>query len=184
MDMEDDMIGQLRGRVVRPAVACLGSVLCLAPAVAQDSSSVALLGIHFQNDNEVYEPTSTAERERLVQLGVVFKKELEDSGRFDVKQLPDALASQISAGQTLGECGGCELDYGAKLGVDQVAWINVQKVSNLILNLNVYMADVQDGKMTFVRSVDIRGNTDESWRRSLIYLVKNYLLPGLKAPGT
>ena len=31
--------------------------------------------------------------------------------------------------------------------------------------------------MTFVRSVDIRGNTDESWSRSLTYLVKNYLLP-------
>jgi hypothetical protein len=40
----------------------------------------------------------------------------------------------------------------------------VQKVSNLILNINLYMEDVQTGRMEFARSVDIRGNTDESWR--------------------
>jgi hypothetical protein len=41
----------------------------------------------------------------------------------------------------------------------------VQKVSNLILNINVYMEDAESGKMKFARSIEIRGNTDESWRR-------------------
>ena len=50
-----------------------------------------------------------------------------------------------------------------------------QKVSNLILNINVYMEDAESGKMKFARSVDI-GNTDESWRRGLDYLLRNYLL--------
>jgi hypothetical protein len=54
----------------------------------------------------------------------------------------------------------------------------VQKVSDLILNINVYMADVAAGKLVFVHSVDIRGNTDESWTRGITYLVKNYLLVG------
>ena len=49
-------------------------------------------------------------------------------------------------------------------------------MSNLILNPNVYMADVDTGQMTFLRSVDIRGNTDRSWTRGLTYLVENYLL--------
>ena len=47
----------------------------------------------------------------------------------------------------------------------------ISAVSNLIFNMNVYMADVASQKMTFVHSVDIRGNTDESWTRSLNYLV-------------
>jgi Protein of unknown function (DUF2380) len=38
------------------------------------------------------------------------------------------------------------------------------------------MADVASEKMTFVHSVDIRGNTDDSWRRSLNYLLENYFL--------
>ena len=54
----------------------------------------------------------------------------------------------------------------------------IQKVSDLILNLNVYMADIAARKLIFVHSVDIRGNTDESWTRGLTYLVKNYLLAG------
>jgi hypothetical protein len=35
------------------------------------------------------------------------------------------------------------------------------------------------GKLQFVKSVDIRGNTDESWRRGLDYMLRNYLF---KAP--
>ena len=57
-----------------------------------------------------------------------------------------------------------------------MAWVTVQKVSNLILNINVYMADVANDKMTFIKSVDVRGNTDESWSRSMTYLLNNYLL--------
>ena len=77
----------------------------------------------------------------------------------------------------IGSCGGCEYSYGADTGGDRVAWLVVQKVSNLILNLNVYVGDVPTQKLTFVHSVDIRGNTDESWTRGMSYLVKNYLLP-------
>jgi hypothetical protein len=57
-----------------------------------------------------------------------------------------------------------------------VAWLVVQKVSDLILNINVYMAETATRKLTFVHSVDIRGNTDESWTRGMTYLIKNYLL--------
>jgi len=52
----------------------------------------------------------------------------------------------------------------------------VQKVSNLILNVNLYMEDAASGKMEFVKSVDIRGNTDESWRHGLDYMLRHYLL--------
>jgi predicted methyltransferase len=55
--------------------------------------------------------------------------------------------------------------------------MTVQKVSNLILNMNLYVADPQTDKFTFIKSVDIRDNTDESWSRSLNYLLKNYFLP-------
>ena len=61
--------------------------------------------------------------------------------------------------------------------MDEVAWINIQKVSNLILDVNLYIADVHAKKMTFVHSVDIRGNTDESWMRSMDYLIETPLLP-------
>ena len=51
----------------------------------------------------------------------------------------------------------------------------VQKVSNLILNMNIYLRDVHTGHSS-AASADMRGNTDESWSRAMSYLVRNRLL--------
>lgn len=148
------------------------------PAVqAGDARSVAFLGVHLKNDNAAYEPTSDAERARMSKLEQLFKAELEASHKFRFVDVPAEVRKRITAGQAVGACGKCELAYGKELGTQLVAWINVQKVSNLILNMNVYMTDISSGKLVFLRSVDMRGNTDESWTRSISLLVKNYLLP-------
>ncbi|MGY4416090.1 hypothetical protein ACVWW4_007826 [Bradyrhizobium sp. LB7.1] len=52
----------------------------------------------------------------------------------------------------------------------------VQKVSNLIINLNIYLRDVKTGTMITAASADMRGNTDESWTRTMSYLIRNRLL--------
>ena len=49
----------------------------------------------------------------------------------------------------------------------------MQKVSELILNFNVQIHDVPAGKVIFSKSVDMRGNEDESWRRAVRYLVRD-----------
>jgi Protein of unknown function (DUF2380) len=149
-----------------------------ALAQSDPMKTVALLGVQFLNDHEDLEPTTDAERARLVSIEALFKSELEASGRYKFVPIPADAAAKITAGPQIGACGGCELEYGKQLGADFAAWIVVQKVSDLILNLNVYMADDAARKLTFVHSVDIRGNTDESWTRGLTYLVKNYLLAG------
>ena len=47
----------------------------------------------------------------------------------------------------------------------------MQKVSNLILNVNLVIEDAATGRVLHAESVDIRGNTDESWSRGLRYLL-------------
>lgn len=82
-------------------------------------------------------------------------------------------------------CDGCDVDLAKKVGarISVTGW--VQKVSELILNINLVARDVQTGKTISVGSVDIRGNTDESWSRGLSYLLRNRLHPSdwLKAPS-
>jgi Protein of unknown function (DUF2380) len=152
--------------------------ICFADAAApsEPAKSVALLNVQFLNDHEDLEPTTGAERTRLALIASLFKAKLEASGRYTFVSIPADAAAKIAAGPEVGACGGCELGYGKELGADYAAWIVVQKVSDLILNINVYMADVATKKMAFVHSVDIRGDTDESWTRGITYLVKNYLL--------
>lgn len=152
------------------------AALAAGPARAEDAKTVALLSADLQNDHEAYEPTHDAERARMEKIVEIFKAKLQESGKYDFVDVKPEVQSRIDKDQKMGECGGCEARYGAELGADEVAWIYVQKVSNLILNINVYMKDVKQDKMVFVKSVDIRGNTDETWNHSMKYLIKNYLV--------
>ena len=146
--------------------------LLATPIRAAGAPSLAFLCVHFQG----LEPTSDAERARLERTGEEFTRLLAASGRYKIGPTTPEVEAKIASGRPVGECGGCEIDFGRALAADLVAWIRVQKVSNLILNMNVYIADVKSGRMLLTKSVDLRGNTDESWSRSLRYLVKNSVL--------
>ncbi|MBC7799254.1 MAG: DUF3280 domain-containing protein [Gemmatimonadaceae bacterium] len=85
----------------------------------------------------------------------------------DVGPMRDRLARI----ESIRGCNGCELDMARDLGAEQVAYGWVQKVSNLILNVNFVIEDAATGRTLHAESVDIRGNTDDSWRRGLRYLL-------------
>lgn len=155
------------------------------PVLAEPAApkSVGMLGVFFQNDNEGYEPTSDAERARMTAIEAQFKSTLEGTGKYKFVPMKPDVQADITKGQQVAECGGCEIDYGKRLNADTIAWVRVQKISNLIMNMNVYVADVRTQKMTFLHSVDVRNNTDESWSRSMAYLLKNYFLPTLVEPA-
>ena len=143
---------------------------------AINQKSIAFLGVRFQNDHNNQEPTSEAELSRLGLLENIFRSKLETSGQYEFLRISDELKRENIKDKIIGECGGCEIEIGKKSGADISAWMVVQKVSNLILNINLYMIDVSSDKIFLIQSVDIRGNTDESWTRGINYLVKNHVL--------
>jgi hypothetical protein len=117
---------------------------------------------------------SRPEEARLARISDQLRKELADSGRF---QLLDIAPVREAAHQAnLQACGGCDLKLAGQLGADLEITGMVQKVSNLIINLNVYLRDVKTGAIITVASADMRGNTDESWSRTMSWLIRNRLL--------
>jgi hypothetical protein len=135
---------------------------------------VAFLG--FAMINTSLEPTKPEEEARLRVLDDLLREKLDASGRFMLVRIPSELQQEIARGPEIRDCNGCERRYALKANADLAAWGTVQKVSNLILNINLYMEDARSGKLQFVKSVDIRGNTEESWRRGLDYMLRHYLL--------
>jgi hypothetical protein len=125
--------------------------------------------------NTSLELTTNSELHRLDMLNELFRERLDNSGRFKIVPVPPDTQQRIAAGPEISGCNGCERDYAKSIGADWAAWGTVQKVSNLILNINLYMEDAANGKLEFVKSVDIRGNTDESWRHGLDYMLRHYL---------
>lgn len=165
--------------------AAIGVVTLVAVAIGGTAStagtpaaktSIAVLGVNLSNVKEDLEPTTDEEKARLPKVEELFRSRLDGSGRYSVVPLPDEMRAKIAAGQAIGLCGGCEIDFGKSLGAELVTWVEVEKVSNLILLMNVYVSDVSTGKVTFFKSVSMRSNTDESWLRSIDYVLKNYLL--------
>ena len=154
-------------------IAELVAIALSLPAHAADRPRVAFLG--FSIINTSLEPTKPEEEARLRMLENLLQERLAASGRFTVADISPELQEDVARGADILDCNGCERDYAKRAGADWAVWGTVQKVSNLILNINLYMEDAQTGKLEFVKSVDIRGNTDESWRHGLDYMLRNYL---------
>lgn len=156
-------------------------VLSAVASVAQaGTAAVPTAFFGFRMINSSLEETTPDETRRLAMLEDMLRTKLEASGRYSMVEIPKEVQAKIEAGPAIGECNGCEVELGKELGAKRILWGTVQKVSNLILNLNVYMGDVDTGQMTFIKSVDIRGNTDESWTTGLNYLIRNYMLAEAK----
>ena len=62
-----------------------------------------------------------------------------------------------------------------EMGADYAISAEVQKVSNLILAMNLYIRDAETGQTLRAGAVDIRGNNDESWQRGYRYLLQNII---------
>jgi hypothetical protein len=161
-------------RLVLTIVLVLDSIgIAGTTAADQGPPRVAFFG--FQLINTSPQPTTPEETQRIQMLNDMFRQKLEASGRFKMVSIPAELQSKIAAAPEISNCNGCERDFALEAGADWAAWGTVQKVSNLILNINVYMEDARANKMEFIKSVDIRGNTDESWKIGLDYMLRHYL---------
>lgn len=149
--------------------ALLGTVLA-APAVADTTTPLAVFDFAITNTSGA--ATTPEETARLHRLDAQLKDEL--SHRFALIDT-GPIRSKMEGVQSIRGCNGCEIDLARELGARRLAYGWVQKVSNLILNVNLVFEDVATGQTLQADSVDIRGNTDESWTRGLHYLINERL---------
>ena len=156
----------------------VGVVLVGAPASAQDRARTVavfdfeLIDTSLQGETEGVRPEETR---RLALISDALRAALAASDRYELVDTAPAAQAIAEAGHLYG-CNGCDAAIAASLGADLAVAGTVQKVSNLILNINVYLREARRPDRVRVYSVDIRGNTDESWLRGISYLVRNRLL--------
>ncbi|HEY7662180.1 MAG TPA: DUF3280 domain-containing protein [Xanthobacteraceae bacterium] len=117
------------------------------------------------------------EQARLAHLGEQLRQRLREAGRFSLLDI--APVADEARATNLDTCGGCAARLARRLGAELAVTGTVQKVSNLILNITIRVADAASGATLATVTADMRGNTDESWSRTLDWLIRNRLL----APG-
>jgi hypothetical protein len=137
--------------------------------------SLAALDFELMDDQN-NPATKAAQVVRLHNATLQLRQELQERRLYDVidsshsHDLQDKLRSQQ---EFIYRCDDCAAQIGELLGADLVMTPWVQKVSELILNLNVQIYDVRAGKVIFSKSVDMRGNQDQSWSRAVRFLVRD-----------
>jgi len=112
------------------------------------------------------------EQARLDRLGDELRQGLAKSGRVEIVDIAPVEARARAS--NLRACGGCDAGFARELGAKFAVTGWVQKISNLILNVNVSVRDAGTGKVVAGKSVDMRGNTDETWSRALDWLLRNF----------
>ena len=120
------------------------------------------------------EPPRADELARLHDAGEELRRLLDQSQRYVV--IDTASAEAKATGTDFVNCQPCAVAVAKDLGADVAVIGWVQKVSNLILNINAVIRSTATGDVVSAGSVDIRGNTSESWTRGVRYLAANRLL--------
>lgn len=122
----------------------------------------SLEGRHPDHDARIEQTTET--------LRELFARD----GRFQLVD-PGPAAEAIDRLGPLHGCNGCEVDMARKLGARYAVLSRVQKVSSLILGMEITVVDARTGDTIQLEQVSIRGDTDESWIRGMRYMFRHNL---------
>ena len=147
------------------------------PAAVPAAPLRSLAVLDFELVDEQNNPlTKAAQLLRLAQATGQIQRELAERGLYRVIDAAPSAGLQASLRnqqENLYRCDDCADQVGRLLGVELVMATWVQKVSELILNLNVQIYDVKAQQVLLSKSVDMRGNDDTSWTRAVRYLVRD-----------
>jgi hypothetical protein len=154
-------------------IRCLAAflvALAISPPVALAAPVQSIVVFDVELINTSSETSRPEEIARTHRIGEALKAALVKSGRYRIVDLAP-MKDQLAKLPAPRDCNGCERKIAKEVGADLAAIAWVQKVSDLILSINLEVEDVSTGKFVDAGSVDIRGNTDVSWDRGLSFLL-------------
>lgn len=150
--------------------------LLAMPNLAAAQERIAFFGITLLDDSlQSSDLGSQAELARIAMLEDMVRTRFADAGYVLMDIEP--VQAEIDRIVNPAKCYGCDTRAAASLGADFSLVGEVQKVSNLILTMNLQLRDAETGDMVKGRVVDIRGNTDDSWTRGMRYILKTTFFP-------
>lgn len=153
--------------------------LFLVPApkgLAEDltpGAKLAFFGMHFIDTSTegAINGLREDEVERIEMVNAFIADYLTERG-FTLLDLAP-VQKTIDRTMNTADCNYCDVLMARELGADYSVVGEVQKVSNLILSMNIVVRDATEGQYAKGMSVDIRGNNDKSWLRGVRYILKN-----------
>lgn len=143
-----------------------------SPGMAEPKTA-AFFGLLFINTT--LSETSEEEQARMQMVEARLVEGLESSGKYQLVDI-DPVEPKTRIYSNMSNCNGCDTDLANELGADVAITGEVQKTSNLILGMSIYIRDAKTGALVAGGSADMRGNNDAIWLRTVNWILKNRLL--------
>jgi len=161
---------------MRAAAILTGVLLLLCSAAGARELSAAIFDFELTDTSRENQlaPHDAEHQARLAFISERLRTKLAESGRFSVIDI--APVAKEARASNLQACGGCYLPLAQRVGAELAVTGEVYKISNLILRMLILVSDAKTGRVVTVAQASLRGDTDESWTRTLDWLVRNRLL--------
>lgn len=118
---------------------------------------------------------SSIETARLHAVTLQARRELADSPIFEIVDAGSSTDDRVKT-HWLRKCNGCDAQIAQRLGADMSLVGIFRKVSVMEQSLEIRIRDAKTGELMKVVGTDLRGETDDSWRRALDWLIKDRIL--------
>jgi hypothetical protein len=144
---------------------------CASPALAV--TKIAVFGFELVDTSldGQFKGKNPDEQRRLAALKP--RVEAFFAGEGAIRPVDITPVQKAAEAQNLQACGGCDLKLAHNVGAALSLTGTVQKISNLILNINMVVRDVATGRVVAAGNADIRSNSDASWFRGVDWLLRN-----------
>jgi hypothetical protein len=149
-------------------------VWCAAADARERSAAIFDFELTDTSRENQLAPHDAVHQARLARVSERLRMKLAESGRFAVIDIAP-VAGQARA-SNLQFCGGCDATLARQVGAEFAVTGVVYKISDLIVRMAIVVRDANTGRYVALAQASMRGDTDESWTRTLDWLVRNRLL--------
>lgn len=148
-----------------------------SPALAE--RTVAFFGL-YMNDTSSQSTVQSAlipaersaeETARIAMIETMARTRFTEEGFTLLDITP--VASDLDRIVNPANCYGCDQRMAEKLGAEFILVGEITKVSDALLAINLQLRDGATGALVKAGAVDIRGNTDDTWRRGMRSILNN-----------
>jgi hypothetical protein len=154
-------------------------LLPVFPAYA--ATRAAVFDIELQDTSG--ESNTPAQAERIRATTEALRNELAETGKYETVDLSTERDRIAKLGYQR-SCVTCFMDVARERGADVAVFGTVNKISTLILSMEIKVLSVETGKEVVRGVADIRGDNDRAWLRGMQWLVEHRIAPPDTASGT
>lgn len=142
-------------------------------APLQAAEKIAFLGLVMLDNTPdgVANGPAAADLERIALLEAMVAERFVQEG-YELMDLAP-IAEDIDRVANPANCYGCDTRMAVKLGADFVLVGEVLKVTDALLAINLQLRAAADGTVVKGGGLNIRGNTDDTWRRGMRSILNN-----------